>query len=106
MRAHAFTALGDGLVPPIADDERRTFVTRDHDDREYDVVVIAIADRTRKSLKEVDESVFMTRRDVFAATGAPVSDAELLRVYPWAIAGGDARLEMEAERAVASGIAQ
>lgn len=98
MRALAFTALGDGIVPRVVDGERRVFAMRDSANHEYEDVVVAIADKTRKPLDVVDNAVFMTRRDVFAKTGALVSDDELLRVYPWAIAGGDARMELAVER--------
>lgn len=98
MRARALTAFGTGVVPRIADGERRVFPERDSANHEYEPVVVAIADNTRKTLDVVDNAVFMTRRDVFATTGALVSDDELLRVYPWAIAGGDARMELAVER--------
>lgn len=98
MRARAFTALGNGVVPLVADNERRVYPMRDPANHEYDDVVVAIADKTRKPLDVVDNAVFMTRRDVFAATGATVSNDELLLVYPWAIAGGDARMELALDR--------
>lgn len=98
MRARAFTAIGDGIVPRVVNGERRVYTMRDPANHKYDDVVVAIADKTRKPLDVVDNAVFMTRRDVFAETGATVSNDELQRVYPWAIAGGDARMELAVER--------